>query len=122
MRAQRGGDEHAVGLNGWGHEYVRAESRDATTVLDHRTLEQFDRDPDDDNWVGLHPVGEEIPLLDRDKWGNAWLVEQFVEWLDGGDPSKLRMIDCASSPKSAEHGEPVNVPDFLDAARADAIA
>ncbi|WP_317987394.1 Gfo/Idh/MocA family oxidoreductase [Haloprofundus halobius] len=118
---------NAVGLNGWGHEYVRAESRDATTVLDHRTLERFERDPDDENWVGRHPAGEELPLLDREKWGNAWLVEQFVEWLDGGEPMATNVSENLTSMalvfgaiESAERGEPVDVREYLDAARADA--
>ena len=78
-----GAKTNAVGLNGWGQEYFRAECRDATLILDHRGLECFAHDPAGGQYK-REGEGRKIPLLDQPKWANAWLIEQFVRWLDGG--------------------------------------
>lgn len=74
----------AVGLNGWGQEYVRAECENATLVMDRRRVERFipvNAEP------GNAPLGDEVPLLDRPRWGHLKLIEDFLAWLDGGPPA-----------------------------------
>lgn len=74
----------AVGLNGWGQEYIRAECEDATVVMDRRRIERFT--PEHAVW-GKPLVGEEVPLLERPRWGHLTLIEDFLDWLDGGPPA-----------------------------------
>lgn len=74
----------AVGLNGWGQEYIRAECENATLVMDHRRIERF---VPDNAEPGQSPRGDEIPLLDRPRWGHRKLIEDFLDWLDGGPPA-----------------------------------
>lgn len=77
-----GAKADATTLNCWGHDYVRAECRDATLILDDRELT---RQPVDDAGPST------IPLQDRELWTNAWLIEQFVEWLDGREPMATKV-------------------------------
>ena len=55
---------NAAGLNGWGTEYIRAECRDSTLVLDARELEQLPYDPENeaDYSNNKKGTGEKIPL------------------------------------------------------------
>lgn len=119
-----GAKTNAAALNGWGNEYVRAECRDATLVLDGRDLERYPYDP------GAEPQlsegvdaddGESIALLEGEKWANAWLVEQFVAWLDGGKPMATNARDNLQSMalveaaiRSSETGDPVAVQELLE--------
>ena len=70
--------------------------------------------------------GEEIPLLQRRKWMNAWLIEQFVHWLDGGEPMETNIEDNLQSValifaviESSRSGQPVKVQELLNQARED---
>ncbi|WP_114576495.1 Gfo/Idh/MocA family protein [Saliphagus sp. LR7] len=121
-----GAKTNAVGLNGWGHEYVRAECRDSTLVLDGRELRKHAYDPDAEARFGKDPgAGEPIPLDEQDKWANTWLIEQFVEWLDGGEPMATNVRDnlqsmalIAAAMESSETGEAVDVQELLAEAEA----
>ena len=117
---------NAAGLNGWGRDYVRAEARDATLVLDDRELERhpYDRDREARFPADVEGSGETIPMVDRETWMNTWLVEQFVEWLDGGEPMPTNVEDNLQSVamvfaaiESSETGGPVRVQEFLRDAR-----
>lgn len=121
-----GAKTNAVGLNGWGREYVRAECRDATLVLSGGEIRAFPYD-DADEGVGDHTAfadGHVVELDDQPKWGNAWLVEQFAAWLDGGEPMATNvrgnlqsMALVAAAIESGERGEAVDVRALLDGAR-----
>mgnify|MGYP001817310498 CR=1 FL=1 len=65
-----------------------------------------------------------MPLLQQSKWANAWLVEQFVRWLDGGEPMETNVEDNLQSValifaaiESSRSGQPVQVQQFLAEAR-----
>jgi len=115
---------NAVGLNGWTREYVRAECERATLVLDHRRIERFDHNPSqrlDNQRAGR---GKEVPLLDQRKWSNTWLIEKFVQWLDGGEPMETNVEDnlqsvalIFSAIESSRTGRPIKVQQFLNDAR-----
>ncbi|WP_276255682.1 Gfo/Idh/MocA family protein [Halomontanus rarus] len=117
-----GAKTNAVGLNGWGNEYVRAECRDSTIVLDSRELEAYSYDPDEEAQFGDRPEnGDRIPLDEAEKWANTWLIEQFVDWLDGGEPMATNVRDNLQSMalieaaiRSSETGEPVAVQELLE--------
>ena len=74
-----GASTNAVGLKDWEQETIRAECELGTLVLNARRLERFPYDATKQRASTVEGEGEEIPLLDRSKWKNAWLIEQFVQ-------------------------------------------
>ena len=120
-----GAKTNAVGLNGWGREYLRAECELATLIMDHGEIERFDHDGEARSAGARHGEGKAVPLLEQRKWTDAWLVEKFVQWLDGGEPMEthveanlqsVAMVFAAI--ESCRTGDPVDVQEFLGAARA----
>lgn len=118
-----GAKNNAVGLNGWGDEYIRAECEKATLVLSRRTLQRFDYNPSGTSYKE-EGTGEPVPLLEQPKWANTWLVEKFVRWLDGGEPMETNVEDnlqsvalIFSAIESSRTGRPVKVQEFLARAR-----
>ena len=121
-----GATTNAVALNGWENEYVRAECRDATLELDARELTRYPYDPDAaprHNASGP-PEGESLALDSGEKWTNAWLIEQFCDWVDGGERmathveanlQSMALIEAAMV--SSERGQPVAVQELLADAR-----
>ena len=121
-----GAKTNAVTLNGWGSDYLRAECRDETLVLDDREITRYPYDQDAETvGGGLDPeAGEPVPLDDQEKWANTWLIEQFVEWLDGGEPMATNVSDNLQSMalieagmRSSQTGDPVKVQELLAEAR-----
>ncbi len=124
-----GADTNAVGLNPWSNEYIRAESEFSTLILDHRELERFVYDPAKSWTPGREGAGEKLPMLRQRKWANAWLVERFVGWLDGGEALETNVEDNLQSVaivfaaiESNRTGIPVRVQDMLAHARATVLA
>ncbi len=106
-----GAKTNAAGLNCWGQEYLRAECENATLILDRQRITCQD-------W----PQGEprEIEHLQQPKWANAWLIEEFVRWLDGDGPMETNVWDnlqsvalVFSAIESSRTGRPVKVQEFL---------
>jgi predicted dehydrogenase len=119
-----GAKTNAVSLNCWGHEYIRAECEDATLVLSDRRLEVFRHAAGESGTRASEGGGENVPLLQQPKWANTWLIEKFVQWLDGGPPMETNVEDNLRSValvfaaiESSRTGRQVNVQDFLAAAR-----
>jgi predicted dehydrogenase len=63
-------------------------------------------------------------LLQQEKWANAWLIEQFVRWLDGGDKMRTNVEDNLQSValvfaaiESSRTGMPVKVQELLEKTR-----
>jgi hypothetical protein len=105
-----GAKTNAVTLNGWGNEYFRAECAGGTLILDQRQISVLRE--------GREP--EPIELLQQPKWANTWLIEQFCQWLDGGEPMETRVQDNIQASalvfaaiESSRTGLPVQVQDFL---------
>jgi len=120
-----GAKTNAAGLNCWENEYIRAECEHATLILNRRELERFPYVPGDPWRAAIEGTGTPIALLDRPKWQNTWLLEQFVQWRDGGDPMATNVADnlqsvamVFSAIESSRSGRPVAVQDFLAAAKA----
>ncbi|MEM7132075.1 MAG: Gfo/Idh/MocA family oxidoreductase [Chloroflexota bacterium] len=113
-----GAKTNAVGLNGWAQEYVRAECEQATLIMDRRRVE---RHPYEGGRIYKREgEGAEIPLLEQPKWMNTWLVEQFVQWLDGGPVMETNIEDNLQSValifaaiQSSRTGQPVKVQELL---------
>lgn len=119
-----GANTNAVGLSPWGHEYIRAECENATLVLSHREIEAFAYDPTQTWRKAKEGEGAGIELLQQDKWANAWLIEQFVRWLDGGERMQTNVEDNLQSValvfaaiESSRTGMPVKVQELLEKTR-----
>ncbi len=111
---------NAVRLNGWGQEYVRAECRNATLIMDHRRVERFPEVTGGSREDRREGRGEEVPLLQQERWGHAWLIEQFVRWLDGGPAMETAVqrnlqsvANIFAAIESGRTGQPVHVQDLL---------
>jgi len=115
-----GAKTNAVGLNGWTREYIRAECEKSTLVMGQRRLEAFHYNPDA-RWTEKNEgQGETIPLMEQPKWANAWLIEKYVRWLDGGEPMETNVEANLQSValvfaaiESSRTGQPVQVQEFL---------
>ena len=114
-----GAISNAKPLNGWCREYVRAECEGGTVVLNHRRIRVLQE--------GAAP--RSVPLLKQRKWSNAWLIQEFVRWLDGGEPVQTNVDDNLQSValvfaaiESSRTGEPVKVQDFLERVRREALS
>jgi predicted dehydrogenase len=115
-----GAKTNAVALNGWGQEYIRAECEGGTLVMSNRQIERFTYDPTRKNRRSREGDGEKIMLLEQPKWANAWLIEKFVQWLDGGEQMETNVEDNLQSValifaaiESSRTGMPVKVQEFL---------
>jgi predicted dehydrogenase len=110
-----GNKTSATQLNGWGHDYFRAECDQATLELDNRRLRIFSD-------LSGERVITEKPLARQDAWVNPWLAEMYCDWLLGARESHPTHIDdnihCAAllfaAVASAHSGQPVDVPQFLE--------
>ncbi len=119
-----GAKTNARGLNCWGNEYIRAECEYATLILDTRELRAHPADgvacrnnADADGSCAL-------PLLEQPKWANTWLIEKFVNWLEGGEPMETNVEDNLQSValifaaiESSRTGQPVKVQELLEETR-----
>lgn len=115
---------NAVGLNGAGREYIRAECKEATLILNNRRIERFSYDPARQGRQEAEGQGEQIALLEQPKWANTWLLEKFVRWLDGGEPMETdveRNVQAVAMTwagiESSRSGRPIQVQEFLEEAR-----
>ncbi len=119
----------AATFNGWGDEHVRADCVDGTLMLDGGELRAFPYEREEEDFVGnaRFEDGDPVALDEREKWGNAWLVEQFADWCEGGDPMETSARDnlrtmavVFAAVESAETGEAVDVGSLLADAKAEA--
>ena len=121
-----GAKANATTLNGWGSDYLRAECRDETLVLDDREIERYPYEQARETVVGVDDADPEPVALDEQaSWGNTWLIEQFVEWLDTGEPmatdvaSNLQSVALVEAAiESSERDEAVDPQALLAEARA----
>jgi predicted dehydrogenase len=111
-----GAKTNAVGMNCWGAEYIRAECRDATLIMNHGGIEKLPHEMGH----GQRGDGQKVALIAQPKWANAWLIEKFVRWLDGGEPMETNVADNLQSValifaaiESSRTGQPVRVQEFL---------
>ena len=115
-----GAKTNAVGLNCWTQEYVRAECEGGTLVMDHREIEAFPYTPEVVARNAVEGEGEEVQLLEQPLWQNAWLIQQYIAWLDGGPPMETNveanlqsMALIFAAIESTKTGQPVRVQEFL---------
>ena len=89
--------------------------------MDHRRVERFPYQPKQYSREGQ---GIEVPLLEQKYWTDTWLLDQFLDWLDGGPPmatnveANLQSVALIFAAIESSHtGQPVKVQEFLQAAR-----
>ena len=118
-----GAKTNAAQLNCWGQEYIRAECEGATLILDCQQIVCHEWSPDRPS--NLPDQGRAIKPIDQPKWANAWLIEKFCGWLDGGEPLETNVEDnlqsvalVFSAIESSRTGQPVRVQEFLAKTRA----
>lgn len=124
-----GANTNAVGLNPWADEYIRAECEKSTLILSHRELEVFDYDPGQTWRKAKEGQGVKLTLQPQKKWSNPWLIEKFVQWLDGGPKMETNVEDNLQSValvfaaiESSRTGMPVKVQEFLENTRKKVLA
>lgn len=113
--AYEGSVASASTLSTFGQEYLRAECELATLELDRRRL----RLARGDAWE--EPRLANLPLLERPTWGNAWIVEQFCDWLREGPKPANRLKEhmqtmaiVFAAVESAHTGKPIDVQELLN--------
>ena len=118
-----GAKTNAVGLNGWSQEYVRAECEQGTLIMNQREIRTL-RYGKDYGALCREEDGELVPLIDQPKWSNAWLIEKYCNWLDGGEAMETNVDANLQSValifaavQSSRTGRPVKVQEFLQEAR-----
>ena len=106
--------ENAARLNTWQDEYFRAECEFGTVIMDHQQVKVL-RSTNLQSEEIIH-----VPLLKRRAWLHAWLIEMFVEWINGKEQPPNNLDDnlqcCAllfAAIESAHTGMPVQVQEFL---------
>ena len=119
-----GAKSNAVTLNGWANEYIRAECREGTLILDQRKLSVYPYNGYAGITAGPDTDKKEIPLPGQPKWSNPWLLEQFLDWLEGGPAMETNveanlqsMALVSAAIKSSRCGAPVRVQEELETAR-----
>jgi len=98
-------------LNCWHGEHYRLELEGGTVEIA------------DGNWVRIHRAGQDTEEYDAPdlKWeGHAYLFNEFLDWLDGGQPSDTRIEDNIKSfaaiiaaMETTLDGQTRHVPDYL---------
>ena len=125
--AYEGAAADAAGLDCWGREYTRAECEHGTLLLRPESVEVWRGPASDAVAAGDRGSAEQLPLLEQPKWGHAWLIDQFVRWLDGGQAPETNVEDnlvslatVFAAIQSSRTGRAVDVPEFLQRARGEA--
>lgn len=116
-----GAKTNACGFNGWAHEYIRAECEKETLILDQRSVERF---PYQHKNYSREGQGQVVPLLEQTYWKDTWIIDQFLDWLDGGPPmatnieANLQSVAMVfSAIESSKTSQPINVQGFLNEAQ-----
>jgi predicted dehydrogenase len=86
-----GAAANASTMDGWGNEYVRAECESGTLVLDHRVLSLLKGEALEE------PRVTDVPLLDQPLWGDAWLTEQFCDYINDRAKPDHRLKESVKS-------------------------
>jgi predicted dehydrogenase len=115
-RATYEGNATAAGeQNSWRHEYYRAECEDGSVTVG---LDQTVRIHRHTRGRGL--VTEEIPAPPQPNEGHAWIVAEFLDWLDGGpvpattlDDNMRTAATIFGAIESARTGQSIDVEHML---------
>ncbi len=116
-----GAKSNAVTLNGWAHEYIRAECENGTLIMDQRKVGVYPYHGYTGINGGPDSSFEPIALIEQPRWANAWLLEQFLDWLEGGQMMETNVEDNLQSVAlveaaiiSSQTGRPVQVQKLLE--------
>ncbi len=111
---------NAVSINEYFKGYIRADCETGVLILSHGRVERHRYDPTRKSGVRHEGEGETIPPADQAKFGNVWLLDRFVRWLDGGAEMETSIESHLKSQamvyaaiRSVHTGREINVPAFL---------
>jgi predicted dehydrogenase len=117
-----GAKTNAALLNGWSHEYIRAETEKSTLILDNRELTAHTIKPSGE--IRPEPITSTIDLREQKYWRDTWITKQFCDWLDGGNPPPTNVEDNLQSIalifaaiESSRSGQPAKVQELLQRAK-----
>lgn len=111
---------NATTQNKWGNEYLRAECEKGTIVMNKGGVQLF-QPSENKGEDGLYEtITTDVSLRENPKWANAYLLEQFVHWVNGGKKMETRieenlrsMILVFAAVKSSETGQRVYIDEFM---------
>lgn len=106
---------NATAPNSWEKELIRAEFDKATVVLNKDKVEYV---TEEDMKQGKLE-GTPVPLKESAKWGNDYLLEEFVHWVKGGKEMETNleanfrsMLLVFAAIESSRIGQPVRISQF----------
>ncbi|MCB1245985.1 MAG: Gfo/Idh/MocA family oxidoreductase [Acidimicrobiia bacterium] len=121
-----GAKSTAIGLNSWGNDYLRAECENETIVLDRREVVKYLPGSYDADGSG-RPIPTPVPLKEGRYWAHQNLIEQFLDWREGGPTPGTEVSRNLHSTaimfaaiQSSRRRQTVEVAEVLEMARADA--
>ncbi len=112
VHASYEGNSSAAGItNSWNQEYYRAEFEEGTVELAGR------------DQLTIHRVGQKSKVYNAPKmhyFGHVHLIDEFLNWLDGGSPSATHIEDNIKSfamviaaIEATSDGQPKQIADYL---------
>jgi predicted dehydrogenase len=113
----------SVGINGWSHEYIRAECELATVILDRREVRRYPFDPEAPVQRTIpYDGGELVVPPPSPYWAHQQLVDSFLAWRKGGTsmPTEVglnlrSMLLVEAAKQSSRTARPVHPADLLSA-------
>ncbi|GLQ53141.1 Gfo/Idh/MocA family protein [Devosia nitrariae] len=112
---------NAVAINPYFKAYVRAECENGVIVLSHGEVERHRHDPTRQRGSRKEGEGEPIPAAQQTKFGNVWLIDRFVRWLDGGGEMETSIETHVKSQamvyaaiRSVHTGREIDVAEFIE--------
>lgn len=112
---------NAVGINSWRNEYIRAECELATLIMDRRAVRRYPLDPDRSMVDNVDLTSGEVVALPEDgPWTHFRLIQDFLDWRNGGPPMEtevsrnLRSVAYVQAAiDSSRIGREVSVADYI---------
>ena len=86
----------AANLNWWYQDYIRVDLRDSVLVLDNQRLTAHSGRMiswDDGIRITRENIVRDIPLPGGERWGNALVLSQFIDWIEGGPAPDTALED-----------------------------
>ena len=113
VHASYEGNSSAAGItNSWNQEYYRAEFEEGTVELAGR------------DQLTIHQIGEKPKIYNAPKmpyFGHVYLIDEFLNWLDGGSASATHIEDNIKSfamviaaIEATSDGQPKQIADYLN--------
>lgn len=111
---------NAAAINPYFKGYVRAECENGVLILSHGAVERHWHDPTRQRGSRKEGEGDPIAPAEQTKFGDVWLLDRFLRWLDGGPEMETSMHSHVKSQamvyaaiRSVHTGQEIDVGAFL---------